>query len=487
MSERPADERAAQQSLIKRRSTRVRDVSVVAIGAMAVFMLLALSGALGWVEAFTACIVMLAGAMAYYVGSSQPEPPEPAQRPDETGEIDTFAPTLSSVLAAIPLPAVYVSPDQRIEAANAPARELFRLREEARSLAASVIRHPALLAALERAMFEQVDDTVEMPRAGDGEQVWLAHIAPHQGLGAGALVVFEDRTEVRRAERARADFLANASHELRTPLTSLAGFIETMRGPAREDRESWDRFLDIMFEQTERMKRLIADLLSLSRIEFSEHKPPEREDDVAAIVHASVQSLRPVAAERGSVLEHVGPQEGLRAVIVSDEITQVVQNLIVNAVKYSGRDAQIRISCGLAGSMNAARALAGRQWEDAARMTIAQPPHGTPVPAVWVRVEDNGPGIEREHLPRLGQRFYRVDESRGGEVTGTGLGLAIVKHVMARHRGGLIVESRPGEGSAFGVWWRAAPGAALTPATAELHAQAGRSGEDGELTGGRIV
>lgn len=423
---------------------------------MAVFVLLAISGALGWVEAFTACIVMLAGSMAYYVGSSQPDVPEPDEAGSNALDEADVVPALQTVLAAVPLPAVYISPEQRIEYANRPARQLFRLRDGARSLAASVIRHPALLAALDRAMQRRIGESVDMPRPGNAEQIWLAHIAPHRGRGGGVLVVFEDRTEVRRAEQARADFLANASHELRTPLTSLAGFIETMRGPAREDRESWDRFLDIMFEQTERMKRLIADLLSLSRIEFAEHKPPEREDDVAVIVGSAVQSLRPIADERGSVLQLDGPDEGLMAVVVSDEITQVVQNLIVNAVKYSGEGAKIRIQCGLAESMDAARDTAGRQWDSASRMTIAQPPHGAPVSAVWIRVEDNGPGIERVHLPRLGQRFYRVDESRGGEVSGTGLGLAIVKHAMARHRGGMIVESIPGQGSAFGVWWRAA-------------------------------
>ncbi len=427
-------------------------MSVVALGATGIFSLLAMSGALGWVEAVTAAIVLLAGASAYFVGSTAPEPEEPPIATDAVEDSKKSAPDVETFLRALPFACIHIGAEGRIDAANAPARRAFRIPANPRSFAAAVIRQPELLAAIEAASRAPLRRSVEFEQSGSAGQFWRAHVATWPVQSAGVMIVFEDLTEARRAEQARADFLANASHELRTPLTSLAGFIETMRGPARDDKESWDRFLDIMFEQTERMRRLIADLLSLSRIEFSEHRPPDSNADLGLIFHGAVQALRPVARERGVKLHYFGPEEGLEAIAVADEIAQVAQNLISNAVKFSPKDATVRVSCGLERSLEGARSHAGRQWADADRMTLLAAPHADGVAAIWLRVEDDGPGIAREHLPRLGQRFYRVDASRGGDITGTGLGLAIVKHVMTRHRGGLIVESRSGRGSAFSVW-----------------------------------
>ena len=447
-----SESRTEQAEGLRNRGERARDVTAIALSAMAVFAILALSGALGWVEAATACIVMVAGTMAYYVGSTAPERPGEASEGaagegSEHGEID-----LQALLSALPFPSLHVAANGRIDAANDGARDVFRIRAGQRSLAAAVIRQPTLIDAIERTQATGFATRLEYTAGGTSDQVWRAHVAPFSLGEGGVLVVLEDLTEARRAEQARADFLANASHELRTPLTSLAGFIETMRGPARNDKDNWDRFLDIMFEQTERMRRLIADLLSLSRIEFSEHQPPDRVEDIALILHGIVQAMRPVAAERDVAVVYEGPEEGLEAVAVADEMAQVAQNLLSNAIKYSDDGGRVRVSCGLERSLEAGRSQAGRRWSDAHRMTIIAAGRSAGSAAIWLRVEDDGPGIEREHLPRLGQRFYRVDESRGGEITGTGLGLAIVKHIMARHRGGLIVESRPGHGSAFGVW-----------------------------------
>ena len=454
MERQPPSTSPAGKQLRKRLAPRMRDLGVMSALSMGVIVLLAVSGALGWLEAITASIVLAAAAMAYYVGSSSPEAhnevPEHVERELAQEAADGALP---AILNALPVPALHVGPDERVHAANGAARSLFRIRGDQRSLAASVIRNPTLLAGLDAALSARpLASRVEVALGSSGEQLWLAHIAPFKVGQGGALIVMEDHTALRRAEKARADFLANASHELRTPLTSLAGFIETMRGPARNDPESWGRFLDIMFNQTERMKRLIADLLSLSRIEFGEHRPPQTVEDIADLVAMTVAALRPVAAERDIELLLDAPERTLRAVADADEVTQVAQNLIANAVKYSPPGTQVTISCGVAETMEVAQRCAGRQWGNVGRITVLPASHRGESAGIWLRVEDQGPGIEREHLPRLGQRFYRVDESRSGDAGGTGLGLAIVKHIMTRHRGGFVIESEPDQGSAFGVW-----------------------------------
>ncbi|MCI4646137.1 MAG: ATP-binding protein [Hyphomonadaceae bacterium] len=473
MSNVPETPEEQSAPLARRLAPRVRDLCVMAALCVGVVFLLALSGALGWVEAITASIVMIAAAMAYYVGSSAPDPvKQDLEHSSQALVVDAPGAALPALLDALPVPALFIGLDQRIHAANSAARGLFRIRGEQNSLAASVIRNPALLSGLDIALSPMgAASNVEVVLGSASDQLWLAHIAPFNVGAGGALIVMEDHTALRRAEKARADFLANASHELRTPLTSLAGFIETMRGPARNDPESWGRFLDIMFNQTERMKRLIADLLSLSRIEFSEHRPPQTVEDIPDLVGMTVAALRPVAFEREIELVRTGPETGLRAVADADEVTQVAQNLVVNAVKYSPERSRVVISCGIESSMEAAEAKAGRQWGNVGRITVLQASQRGPVPGIWLRVEDEGPGIDREHLPRLGQRFYRVDESRGGDVGGTGLGLAIVKHIMTRHRGGFVVESEPEHGSAFGVWF---PALEYTP----LATEPGKDAED---------
>jgi len=456
---------------------RARDIGIIAAGAVGVLLILALSGALGWVEALTACLVILAGALAYHVGSTRPERTDTDADGRHDTPTDERAWDPDALVRALPFPAMHVGPDGRVGAMNLPAKDVFHAVGGRQPLARSVIRQPRLLEAVERALARGLPDAIEIASPGE-DAVWLAHVS-RLGRTGGVLVSLEDRTAARRAEQARADFLANASHELRTPLTSLAGFIETMRGPARDDKESWDRFLEIMFEQTERMRRLIGDLLSLSRIEFNEHKIPDRITDLSALTQDALGSLRPVAAEREIEIDYHGPDDGLMAVAVADEMTQVVQNLVVNAIKYSDDATRITVSCGMAATLDAALDACARAWPDTNRMTILRAPAHAQSRGVWIRVADEGPGIGREHLPRLGQRFYRVDQSRGGEVSGTGLGLAIVKHVMLRHRGGFAVESRLGSGSAFGIWFPAADPPSLpgNARQAPNRAEAGREDE----------
>jgi two-component system phosphate regulon sensor histidine kinase PhoR len=241
-------------------------------------------------------------------------------------------------------------------------------------------------------------------------------------------VLLHDVTAARRSDRMRADFVANASHELRTPLASLLGFVETLRGPARDDAEARERFLGIMHEQATRMARLIDDLLSLSRIEMNEHVPPTGRVDIAEALRRVAETLQQKAAARGMRIELDAPEDLPPVVGDADELAQLFQNLVDNAVKYGRPETKVRV---------------------AARRSERSLP-GAPA-SIEVGVADEGEGIAREHLPRLTERFYRVDTARSRAAGGTGLGLAIVKHIVGRHRGALEIESERGRGSTFTV------------------------------------
>ena len=354
------------------------------------------------------------------------------------------------LVEALDEPALFTAPDGRVECANAAAKRRFRFVGEAPILSA-VVRRPELLEAVESARATRTRRTFTIVLLDDLDREYACRATPiDTDDGVGVLITMHDLTEVKRVERARADFLANASHELRTPLTSLSGFIETMRGPAKDDREAWDRFLEIMHGQAERMRRLINDLLSLSRIEQNEHRRPDTDADMAAVVCEVVDALDPVAGDKGVSLEVLGEKTGVMVHGVRDELAQVAQNLIDNAVKYSeeGSTVEITIAGGL--SRDEAVRLAGRGMTSAARMTISSSPAGTAKSYAVLRIADEGPGIDRKYLPRLSERFYRVDPGRGLR-RGTGLGLAIVKHIITRHRGDFLVESLVDVGTAFGV------------------------------------
>jgi two-component system phosphate regulon sensor histidine kinase PhoR len=239
------------------------------------------------------------------------------------------------------------------------------------------------------------------------------------------LLMFRDQSEARRIDRMRADFVANASHELRTPLASIAGFIETLRGPARNDAAARDKFLQIMQDQTARMARLIDDLLSLSRLEMNASIDPNARVDVAMVVRSVVDSLRPLAAEYGVSVDCEVRTEKTSSVGNHDELFQVFENLLENACKYgqSGGRVVVLVEAGSSGR--------GRE--------------------VLVTVQDFGPGIAEEHIPRVTERFYRVDVETSRAQKGTGLGLSIVKHILTRHNAYLTIKSEIGKGAAFTV------------------------------------
>jgi two-component system phosphate regulon sensor histidine kinase PhoR len=222
----------------------------------------------------------------------------------------------------------------------------------------------------------------------------------------------------------RADFVANASHELRTPLAALLGFIETLQGPARNDAVAREKFLGIMQAQATRMARLIDDLLSLSRIELNAHLQPNTPIDLAPIVRQVVDGLQTLARDREVEIKVAVPPEPLTVYGDRDELIRALENLVENALKYGAAGKRIDVT-----------------------LTRAQTRAGTPEARLAVR--DYGPGIAPEHLPRLTERFYRVDVADSRAQGGTGLGLALVKHVLNRHGGRVAVESVLGQGATF--------------------------------------
>jgi two-component system phosphate regulon sensor histidine kinase PhoR len=340
-----------------------------------------------------------------------------------------------AVQAALPEPLVLLDSGRRIVRANDAAVRLLGDRLIDRDLAGT-LRHPAVLAATDAVLRGEGSRLVEFEMASPIERHLSARIAPLSPPttdGAAAVLLLHDLTDMKRSERLRADFVANASHELRTPLASLVGFIETLRGPARDDTAARERFLSIMAEQAARMSRLVDDLLSLSRIEMNEHRAPTGEVEIGNVLHSVADTLEQRAgARRMNFAFNLPP--GLPPVLGdSDELTQVFQNLFDNAIKYGAPGTAIEVSAFLSAR------------------TLPTARTGQRSPAIAVSVKDHGPGIARDYLPRLTERFYRVDPARSRELGGTGLGLAIVKHIVSHHRGALDIDSELGEGSIFTV------------------------------------
>ena len=337
--------------------------------------------------------------------------------------------------------------------ANVAARELLRL-TSGEGMLLSAVRDPEVLAAVDRALFDVADAEVIYETTGAQSRSLRARARPLSSIEDGnrlALLTFHDETEVRRVERTRVDFLANASHELRTPLASLSGFIETLRGHARDDPAARDKFLGIMQGQADRMARLIADLTSLSRIELDEHVAPRGVVDLGLLVAEAVEAAVPLGAQRGVKLDWRPCAAGCQVMVRGerDQIVQVVQNLLDNAIKYSPDGAAVRIEM-QSGLSELAAAAVGQ--DGTPRLSLVAP-DPSPETYATLRVSDLGPGIARQNLPRLSERFYRVDGQKSGARSGTGLGLAIVKHIMNRHRGGLVVASAEGEGSTFTAYF----------------------------------
>ena len=357
---------------------------------------------------------------------------------DREAELAQIAQAERALVHRLPDPLIVLGATRNVQRANAAAELAFG------PGFGTVLRHPGLRAAIDRALADGQEQCAELSLPVPVAREVFATVIPLQPPlqdGGRIVAVLSDRTRERAVERMRADFVANASHELRTPLASLIGFIDTLRGPAADDPPAQSRFLAIMAEQAQRMNRLIDDLLSLSRIELTEHQLPSARVDLAVLVRRLAAVFEPqIDARRMTLALEIEPD--LPDVAGDDDqLTQVVQNLLDNAVKY-GRDAGlVRIVVGLAPP--------GRPWPTRSGIAIS--------------VSDDGQGVARAHIPRLTERFYRADKHRSRAVGGTGLGLAIVKHIVNRHRGQLVIESTEGLGTTVTVWL---PGVAPESASA---------------------
>jgi two-component system phosphate regulon sensor histidine kinase PhoR len=438
---------AAPQPGARRRApsavaVRVDDIKWVLVASWIAFFLVA-----AWTEQWAFCIILGVAVSAFALArlgfvKSLPEPlnavsdtpiartPEVVLPPLPQPSGEFAAP---DVVKRLSDPAILTDHTGRIIAANEPLERLLGVAEPRKHLA-SVLRAPQVLSALELALAGRGTQRVTFSYIGSPEQTFDAEVTPIDAVDGSVravLILLRDTTKAQRVEQMRADFVANASHELRTPLASLSGFIDTLRGHAKDDPDAQERFLSIMSDQAARMRRLIDDLLSLSRIELNEHVRPSDSVNMSDVAEEVVHALSQMAVAANIQLDLVEPTSLPNVAGDRDELYQLVQNLVDNAIKYGRPHTPVTVEIGT---------------------RRAGPGEPGPSPAVVLSVKDCGEGIAREHIPRLTERFYRVDVRRSRAIGGTGLGLAIVKHIINRHRGRLVVESQVGEGSTFTVY-----------------------------------
>jgi two-component system phosphate regulon sensor histidine kinase PhoR len=398
---------------------------LVLTAAAIVFAGLWMFGALAPIPALAGFVLIAAAAL---VAAASAEATPAALPRDEPSAPHVGDPLIESVLAGLPDPVVALDHRGDVVALNTQASTvaLALRRGEPVSLG---LRVPEVLDAIRRARTSGIAQRGEFFQRVPLDR-WYEVIATPI-LSAGAvpepgllLLAFHDLTPLRRVEEMRADFVANASHELRTPLAALSGFIDTLQGPAREDTAARDRFLGIMRVQADRMARLIDDLLSLSRIELNAHLRPDKEVDLVAILRQVADGLQTLARDRDVEVKLTAPPGSLLVLGDRDELVRVFENLVENALKYAASGRRVDIALSIS---------EGSDGKHEAR----------------VAVRDHGPGIAPEHLPRLTERFYRVDVAESRAQGGTGLGLALAKHILNRHGGRLTIESVLGQGATF--------------------------------------
>jgi len=347
---------------------------------------------------------------------------------DRTG-MHPQAMLIESLIGGLPGPAIVLDREGRVIASNAAASTIApSLRRGEPALIS--LRMPELVDAIRRAAAGRAPQRVEFFERVPVDRWFEAFVTPVKLAGAGdgrfdiLLLTFNDLTPLRQVEQMRADFVANASHELRTPLAALLGFIETLQGTAKDDPAARAKFLSIMQGQATRMARLIDDLLSLSRIELNAHLPPNTPLDLAPIVRQVADGLQTLARDREVAIKVSTPPDPLVVLGDRDELIRALENLVENALKYGAAGKRIDI-------------------------TLVRGHTRAGMPEARLAVRDYGPGIAPEHLPRLTERFYRVDVADSRSQGGTGLGLALVKHVLNRHGGRLNIESTLGAGATF--------------------------------------
>jgi two-component system, OmpR family, phosphate regulon sensor histidine kinase PhoR len=403
---------------------------IVIAAAAVVFIAFAAAGTLPLGYAAAGFAVVAVAVLAALRGT-----PESDRFAQPTISVQTGDDLLRVLIAGLPDPVLALDRDGRVLALNDRARALAPALRQGEPVSFA-LRMPELIEAIGRAAQEGEEQRVVYSERVPLDRWYETVVTPVKrdpnARGPDlVLMTFHDLTPLRRVEEMRADFVANASHELRTPLASLLGFIETLQGSAREDPKARERFLSIMQEQGRRMARLIDDLLSLSRIELNAHRRPDTPIDLVPIIRQVSDGLETLARDRG-VNVHIDGAGALPVLGDHDELVRVFENLVENALKYGAAGRRVDITLGRGSSA---------EGDSEAR----------------VSVRDYGPGIAPEHLPRLTERFYRVDVTESRAQGGTGLGLALVKHILNRHRGRLTIDSTPGKGATFTVHLPALP------------------------------
>ena len=408
-------------ALLERLGARSELLLVAAAGIAALVLLAAVTWSSG--------IMAFAAVLAYVLVRSAERPGSTTAASRQAGDKDRGA-ERQAIVDGIPEPAWMLDPDSVVICVNRYAREIFPNLRTGINISAAV-RNPDVIEAVARAVSSNTIQTATLHERVPIERRLSAVVAPlkldtAQRGGPAVLITLRDLTEQDRLAQMRADFVANASHELRTPLASLRGFVETLQGPAKNDPTARERFLGIMSAQADRMTRLIDDLLSLSRVEMRQHVAPTAIVDLAGICSQAIQGLEPQANEARITLAFQAGSQPFRVRGDRDELLQVVQNLVQNAIKYGREGGRVEV-----------------------RIGREEAPVGGGFGRVSVSVIDDGFGIAAEHIPRLTERFYRVNAAQSRDKGGTGLGLAIVKHIVTRHGGVLSIASRVGSGSTF--------------------------------------
>ena len=404
-----------------------------AAGMLAAALLLAIGTGALWAGL---ALVLATAIITRFVVFQETMLPQATIPPDDLSVILPLPVRL--LLGEFPAPVMLLDARQRVLFVNDAMRAFTGPGSERKPVSA-VLRNPDLLDAIGTAARGETAAPVSFSQPVPMERHYQAYLAQVNDAPPVLALLLHDLTAIRIGERMRADFVANASHELRTPLAAVTGFIDTLRGHAREDEKARDEFLGIMSVQVERMRRLIDDLLSLSRIEQNEHVPPVDRVALADILKEAASGLMPLARSAAVAITVETPPGAGVIIGARDELIQLFQNLIQNAIKY-GKEG-------------------GHVW-----VSLSQAPDGQ-----WAAsVRDDGEGIPGDALARLTERFYRVDVKRSRERGGTGLGLAIVKHIVGRHRGKLLIESRLGEGSSFTVLFPPAENPAKEPESAPV-------------------
>ncbi|NEV09609.1 phosphate regulon sensor histidine kinase PhoR [Rhizobium sp. SEMIA 4088] len=411
-------------SFVRRLAVRLRQESAILVLATLIAALALVeginTGAVFWIWAIVMIVTLIRPPLVERV-----EVPSQAEAAPADAQI--LLRTAFAGVAALDMPVLIIDREASVLVQNMAVEKAFGAFPIGAHIS-SKLRSPGLLDMVRETIATNTPNQIEHSERLPSERVYVVRIAPidlpeiDRQEDALFLLSFRDISELRHIDRMRSDFVANASHELRTPLASLRGFIETIQGPAKTDPKAQQRFLGIMFDQTTRMSRLVDDLLSLSRLELKSHIAPDQKVDLVPLLGHVRDSLLPLAGDLDVTINLHLPVGKVEVLGDRDELVQVFENLIENACKYGQEGKSVEVSL-LSG--------AGQ--------------------AVEVVVSDKGPGIPAEHVPRLTERFYRVNVEDSRSKKGTGLGLAIVKHILTRHRARLIVKSEVGKGTDFTV------------------------------------